>query len=311
MPIVDDDPIRDIPVSNALRRSRGRWRIFAFLVLAVAVLIGMARFGPTLMPQGQTIARIGISGTITTSAERTAILRAIAEDDSIAAVIVAINSPGGTSAGGEELYESLREISEQKPVVSTIGELGASAAYMAAIGTDQIFSRNLSIIGSIGVYLQHIDAGALFDTIGIDLDKVASGPLKSEPDYDEAMTPEVRQVLEELVDSSFQYFLDLVIERRDLTRPAALALADGRVMSGIDGIASGLIDATGGQPEAIAWLSETHDIDPDLPVVSVWPQNQGFSWFDFIFSQARDALGGANFGLPLDGLVSLWQPSPH
>lgn len=311
MTLYDQDPIRDIPVTRALKKSRGRWRIFAFLLLGLAVAIGLMRFGPALMPQGQVIARVGISGTITTSAERTELLASLAEDDSVAAVIVAINSPGGTSAGGEELYQSLREISEQKPVVSTIGELGASAAYMAAIGTDQIFARNLSIIGSIGVYLQHVDAGGLFETIGVDLDKIASGPFKSEPDYDESMTPQVRQVLEELVDSSFQYFLDLVIERRELSRADALALADGRIMSGIAGIQSGLIDATGGQPEALAWLSENHDIDPDLPVVAVWPREEGFSWLDLIFSQARGALGGANFGLPLDGLVSLWQPSAH
>src|SRR5690606_10072187 len=119
----------------------------------------LVRFLPALTPPGQTIARVTISGTIATNPERSELLARLAQDDTVAAVIVAINSPGGTTAGGEELYQSLRGIAERKPVVSTIGELGASAAYMAAIATDHILARNLSIVGSIGVYYQHVDAG--------------------------------------------------------------------------------------------------------------------------------------------------------
>lgn len=306
MPVVDDNPVETIPVIRALRRSRGRWRIFAFLALALAVFFALARFLPALTPPGQTIARVTISGTIATNPERSELFARLAQDDTVAAVIVAINSPGGTTAGGEELYQSLREIAERKPVVSTIGELGASAAYMAAIATDHILARNLSIVGSIGVYYQHVDAGKLFETIGIDLDKVASGPLKSEPDFDEPITPEVRESLAELVDSSFQYFIDLVVERRALTRPQALALADGRILSGVMALEAGLIDAAGGETEAVQWLETERAIDPDLPVIDVWPYKSGPNLVDFVLGQFIGAIGG---GLPLDGLVSLWHPS--
>src|SRR5690606_9218456 len=286
MPVVDDDPLETIPVTRALRRSRGRWRIFAFLALALAVVFALVRFLPALTPPGQAIARVTISGTITTDAERSELFSQLAEDDNISAVVVSINSPGGTTAGGEELYASLREIAEQKPVVSTIGELGASAAYMAAIATDHILARNLSIVGSIGVYYQHVDAGNLFETIGIDLDKVASGPLKSEPDFDEPITPEVRESLAELVDSSFQYFVDLVAERRALTRPQTLALADGRILSGVMALEAGLIDGAGGEAEAIQWLASEHAIDPDLPILDVWPYKAGPNLVDFLLRQA-------------------------
>lgn len=306
MPLVDDNPVETIPVTRALRRSRGRWRIFAFLALALAVFFALARAWPMLIPPGQAIARVTISGTITTNPERTALLARLAEDDTVSAVIVAINSPGGTTAGGEELYLSLRKIAEQKPVVSTIGELGASAAYMGAIATDQIFARNLSIVGSIGVYYQHVDAGKLFETIGIDLDKVASGPLKSEPDFDEPITPEIRQSLEKLVDSSFEYFIDLVAERRGLSPQQIDEIDDGRILSGIMALEAGLIDATGGESEAIQWLATEHGIDPDLAIIDVWPRQTGPNWFDFILGGAFGAIGD---GLPLDGLVSLWHPS--
>lgn len=310
MPIVDDNPVETIPVSRALRRSRGRWRIFAFLALALAVFFALARYLPALTPPGQVIARVTISGTIATDPERTALLGRLADDETVSAVIVAINSPGGTTAGGEELYAALRKIAEQKPMVSTIGELGASAAYMAAIATDRIFARNLSIVGSIGVYYQHVDAGKLFETIGIDLDKIASGPLKSEPDFDEPITPEVRRSLAELVDSSFQYFVDLVAERRGFSRAETLDLADGRILSGLMALDAGLVDAAGGEDEAIQWLATEHAIDPELPVVDVWPHKRGPNLIDFLIDRALGSIwpqGRAR--LPLDGLVSLWHPS--
>ncbi|RDE09432.1 signal peptide peptidase SppA [Pelagibacterium lacus] len=311
MPNVDDDPVRTIPVARALVRSRGRWRFFAFLALALAVLVAFLRFGPAIAPASQAIARVGISGVISTSAERTALLDRLAEDETVEAVIVEINSPGGTTAGGEELYMSLRRISERKPVVSTIGELGASAAYMAAIGTDRIFARNLSIVGSVGVYVQHIDAQGFFEMIGVDLDKVASGPLKAAPDYDEPLTPEARQPLEDLVQSSFDYFLDLVVERRGLTAQETRQIADGRVFSGLAAHALGLVDAAGGYEDARAWLESEHDIAADLPVFRAWPRDEGFDWVDFILGRAGHAIlgDGRTVGLPLDGLVSLWHPS--
>ncbi|MBN13941.1 MAG: signal peptide peptidase SppA [Pelagibacterium sp.] len=306
---LQDDPVDTIPVTRALRRSRGRWRIFAFVVLAVAALVGFARFYPLMAPVGDVIARVTISGTITTDPERTALLEDLAEDDSVSAVIVAINSPGGTTAGGEELYASLRALAEQKPVVSTIGELGASAAYMAAIATDRIYARNLSIVGSIGVYYQHVDASGLFETLGVDLDKVASGPLKGKPDFDEPISPQVRDSLVELVDSSYRYFVDLVAERRGLTRSDTLALADGRILSGVMAIDAGLIDAAGGETEALAWLQTEREIDPDLDIVPVWPRQRAPGWLDLLFGSLAGAFGETGWpGLPLDGLVSLWHP---
>ena len=133
-------------------------------------------------------------------------------------MIVAINSPGGTTAGGEELYEALGQLRAAKPTVAVIGELGASAAYMTAIATDRIFARRLSIVGSIGVLYQHVNAGKLLETIGVDLDKVASGPLKAEPDFDEPMEGAPRASIAALVDDSFQWFVDIVAERRGLAR---------------------------------------------------------------------------------------------
>ncbi|WP_338721589.1 signal peptide peptidase SppA [Devosia sp. XK-2] len=305
-----DQMHHDILAADRFRRSRGLWRILALVLAVIAVLALVGRFALPNAAGGDRIARIVVSGTVTTMSARSEAIDELIEDDRIKAVIVAINSPGGTTAGGEELYEDLRRLSAAKPVVSTIDELGASAAYMTAIATDRIFARRLSIVGSIGVLYQHVNAGKLLDTIGIDLDKVASGPLKAEPDYDEPLTGAPRASITELVEDSFAWFVDIVAERRGLTRPATLALADGRIMTGRVGIETGLIDAIGGEHEALAWLEAEHGVDPDLPIVTVWPVEQGeLAWLaDLLGSSARSFLGMPAEGpVMLDGLVSLWQ----
>ncbi len=296
--------------ADRYRRSRGVWRILALLAVIIAILALVGRFALPSALEGDRIARLVISGTITTDPARSRAIHALIEDDAVKAVIIAINSPGGTTAGGEELYEDLRRLSAAKPVVSTIDELGASAAYMTAIATDRIFARRLSIVGSIGVLYQHVNAGKLLDTIGIDLDKVASGPLKAEPDYDEPLDGAPRASITELVEDSFAFFVDIVAERRGLTRPATLALADGRIMTGRIGVETGLIDAIGGQAEALDWLEAEHGIDPDTALVTVWPVESGeFSWIgDLLGSSVRRLVGLPAEGIVmLDGLVSLWQ----
>lgn len=296
--------------ADTFRRSRGRWRIFALVAAVALVLALFGRFTLSGNAGGDSIARITIDGAISSNAARQKVFAQLIEDEKVKAVIVAINSPGGTTAGGEELYESLRQLSAEKPTVSVINELGASAAYMTAIGTDRIFARRLSIVGSIGVLYQHVNAGKLLDTIGIDLDKVASGPLKAEPDINEPLDGAPRASLAALVEDSFAWFVDIVAERRNIPRPTALALADGRIVTGRVALDSKLIDAIGGETEAIAWLESEKGIAEDLPVVSAWPlPDQGFGWIgQLLGGSARAALGlPAEGPVMLDGLVSLWQ----
>ncbi|MGB3337235.1 MAG: signal peptide peptidase SppA [Devosia sp.] len=295
--------------AESYRRSRGLWRVLAFIALALVVVVAVGRFALPQGPAGDHVARLVIDGTITTDRARLEAIADLAEDDAVKAVIVAINSPGGTTAGGEELYEALGQLRAAKPTVAVIGELGASAAYMTAIATDHIFARRLSIVGSIGVLFQHVNAGKLMETIGVDLDKVASGPLKAEPDFNEPLDGAPRASIAALVDDSFQWFVDVVAERRGLTRPATLALADGRIVTGRVGLESGLIDAIGGELEALAWLETERDVAADLDVRTAWPEpDQGFDLIGtFLNGQARSALGLPEGPITLDGLVSLWQ----
>ena len=295
---------------SRLRRSRRLWRVLFILALLVAAIAVTLRVADEAGGVGQRIARITVDGTITTDPARLEVLRDLAADPMVAAVIVAINSPGGTTAGGEELYEALGALRADKPVVAVIRELGASAAYMTAIAADRIFARRLSIVGSIGVLYQHVNAGKLLDTIGIDLDKVATGPLKAEPDVDEPLTPPVRQSLQALVDDSFAWFVDIVSERRGLTRAATLELADGRIITGRQGVETRLIDAIGGQAEAVTWLETDREVPADLPVVDYYPlpDSDFFGLPGWLAGLARETLGfDPRAPIALDGLISLWQ----
>jgi len=307
-PIID--PAHAIPAASALRRSRFRWRILAFVALVIAILAGVGRYATETGLSGDQIARVVIDGTIATDPNRLRVLDALGKDDSVKAVVLAINSPGGTTAGGEELYEAIGKLRAKKPVVAYIKELGASAAYMTAIASDRIFARRLSIVASIGVLFQTYNAGKLLDTIGIGSDKVASGPLKAEPTIDHPMTPEVRASLQSLVDDSFSWFVDIVAERRGLTRAQVLPLADGRIMTGNQGIAAKLIDEVGGEAEAIDWLVKNKNIKANLPIATWYPNDKPdyLNIGRWLGGEARAALGlPADGPVALDGLVSLWQ----
>lgn len=307
------DPAHLVPATSKLRRSRSIWRVLFFLALAIALLAIAGRFALEGGAVGDRIARIAIDGTIVTDPARLRTIENLAEEPLVKAVIVAINSPGGTTAGGEELYEALGRLRAEKPVVAVINELGASAAYMTAIGADRIFARRLSIVGSIGVYYQHVDAGKLMETVGIGYDKVQTGPLKSEPDIDEPLAGPARAALQSLVDDSFAWFVDVVAERRGLARADVLALADGRIVTGRQGVENKLIDAVGGEAEAIEWLESDRQIAADLPVIDYYPLPESglLDLPGWLSGLAHSVLGlGPTGPIALDGLVSLWQAGP-
>jgi len=309
----NSEQIDNAMAQRALRRSRRNWRYVAFVALAIAVIavLGKALGGFSDPIQKTHIARIVIDGTISSDSQRRAIFNDLAENENISAVIVQINSPGGTTAGGEELYEGLSRIRANKPVVSVINELGASAAYMTAVGSDRIFARRLSIVGSIGVLVMHLDASKLFETIGLDYDKVSTGPLKAEPDIDEPMADDVRASYQSLVDDSFDWFVDIVADRRALERSKVLRLADGRVLTGRQALSEGLIDAIGDETDALAWLKENHDIDEqDVKTHFPLPENQWNKVQDLIGTAAKDLVGSSLKSVTvLDGAVSVWQPT--
>lgn len=247
-----------------LRRSLTRWRVAAIVVAAVAIAAGV--ISASGITRRDHIARIAVNGVIAEDRDRLKLLSDMADDPSVKAVIVAIDSPGGTTAGGEGLYDGLRRLAEKKPVVATIGTLGASAGYMVAIAADHVVARRTSITGSIGVLFQYGDAAKLLETLGVNVDAVKSSPLKAAPMPWAPASPEARAMLQSVVDDTYVWFVGLVAERRHLTPEAAKAAANGRIMTGHQALEARLIDALGGEEEAIGWLEKDRGVAEHLPV---------------------------------------------
>ncbi len=309
---------------RSLRRKLSVWRVVAFLAIAVAVIGGLALIaGPTgfariTLPQ---IARVTISGFITQDRDQIEMLDKITDTKAVRGVIVAIDSTGGSTAGGEALYEALRRMAKEKPVVATMGTVGASAAYMAAIAADHVIARRTTITGSIGVLFQFPEIGGLLDHLGIDVEEVKSSPLKAAPSMFKPASPEALAVLNSVVRDSYDWFVDIVADRRDLARDDALTLADGRIYTGRQALDAKLIDAIGGEEAALDWLA-SKGVKRSLPVKDWKPAGKGSSFLSsdlftlWLLRQlglppvaARDGLVDRFLPerLKLDGLMSVWQ----
>jgi protease IV len=302
-----------------LRRQVTFWRVAAFLVAAIAILALGYRFSGLGATADQPhIARLAITGLITGDNATLETIRAIA-DSKAAAVEITIESPGGTTAGSELLYNELRRLAAKKPLVAVVGTMAASGAYIAAIGADRIFVQGNSLVGSIGVLIEFPNFSGLLDKIGVKLEEVKSSPLKAAPNGMTPTSDAARAAMAALVADSFEWFKGLVKDRRRLSDEELAQVADGRVFTGRQGVPLKLVDAIGGEREAIAWLVAEKGVAKDLPVRDWRPRKSfglgllgstasiadglGFTGLADILKQSE--LAGE--GRLLDGLVSIWQ----
>lgn len=304
-----------------LRRRLSWWRALA--VIAAVVAIGALAFSSAekmgLLEQRQ-IARVTISGLITEDREVLRMFKLLAENKSVSAVILVVNSPGGTTAGGEALFEAIRELSKSKPVVAQFGTLATSAAYIAGLASDYIVARGNTITGSVGVIFQWAEFSGLLEKLGVRMNEVKSGPLKAVPSPFQPMDEAGRAATEEMVAESFKWFVGLVRDRRNIDTKSIPGLEQGRVFSGRDALAHKLIDQIGSEPEAIRYLEEQRSVAKGLNIVDVKPKRDS----DWNFIGLTGHLLGRLTGIPgmgeaasvltddrlarmrLDGLLSIW-----
>ena len=312
----------DLIDRRRLRRKLTFWRVAAIAVIALALVAISAwlygdEFGGAAVDH---IAKVRIDGTITEDDELIERLEKIRKSPRVKGVILAVDSPGGTTAGGEATFDEVRKLAGDKPVVAQVGTLAASAGYMIASAADHIVARKSSIVGSIGVLIQYPDVTGLMDKIGVKLEEVKSAPLKAEPSPFNPTTDEERAMVRKLIMDSYDWFVGIVADRRAMTKPQVLALADGSIFTGRQAVTNGLIDEVGGEDEAVAWLG-TKGVDTKLKVVE-WKDTGGHG--GWLFSKALVRTASRLLGLPensgdvlyrlgadrlfLDGLVSVWHP---
>ena len=310
-----------------IRRKLTFWRVVAILVAIVAVVLaGMAvRRGGLGGPLTAQIARVTITGVIRNNHDRVEALEKLAKSRAARAVIVHIDSPGGTTTGAEQLHYALRLVAAKKPVAIVVDGIAASGGYIAAMAGDHIVAQGNSLVGSVGVLFQYPNVTDLMKTVGVKVEEVKSSPLKASPNPFEPTTPEARAVLESLVADSYQWFRDMVRERRGIEEPALATVSDGRVFTGRQALALRLIDEVGHEQTAVDWLVKTKGIDKKLPVRD-WKLDSKLGDLPFLHLGAallssigldglveriRQSSAVQTFErLNLDGLLALWHPQP-
>src|SRR5579863_5380147 len=309
---------------RSLQRKLSFWRVTSILLLIVGLaLIGLRASGRAALGLSSPhIARITITGLITGDRATLKLINDVANSDA-KGVILAVDSPGGTTTGAEKLFLALRRLAAKKPTVAVVGTLAASGAYIAALGADHIVSPGNALVGSIGVLFQYPDLSGLLGKVGVKMDSVKSSPLKAEPSGYEPTSPEVRAALAALVADSYDWFKGLVKTRRGMTDAQLAAVDDGRVFTGRQAIGLKLVDEIGEEDAAIAWLERVKKVPHGLPVRD-WSTKSGFERLGLVSGSAKiaDALGfpwlahvlggTATYaqGQLLDGLVAIWQVDP-
>jgi protease IV len=308
-----------------LKRRLTVWRVLAIVAIVAALAFAASRddqTGSAFNLGRDHIARIAVSGFIGDSRPRHELLMKLRKSGHVKAVIVSVDSPGGTTTGGEALYEDLRELAQAKPVAAVFGTAATSAAYLGGIATDYIVARGNTITGSVGVIFQWAEVSDLLSKLGVKVDEIRSGPLKAKPSPFTPTDDETRRVSEELVKESQVWFVDLVAERRKKSVSAMDDIKTGRIYTGRQALQIGLVDAIGDERTAIKWFSDARHVKSDLKVLDWKPKTlSSTSLFSSSIASVAAKLGvGALFdanvldGLaalkdrPLDGLFSIWHP---
>jgi len=295
-----------------LKRRLLFWRGAAVLAVIVAVLAGV-QAGRGGDGGADHVARLTISGIITDNRRLADRIAALAKNDRVKAVLLAIDTPGGTVGGGESLYRVLGEIADKKPLVAVMRGTAASAGYMIAMPAARIFARESTITGSIGVKLETAEVSGLMRTLGITAETFASGPQKDQPSLTHPTSPEGRAVLQGLIADMYDQFVEMVARGRKMEPAAVRRLADGRVYTGRQALKLNLIDAIGGESEARAWLAAEREIPASLPTRDMAQP----SFAERLMEPDGETLWGGvlktlfSQRVTLDGAWAIWQPGTN
>ncbi|HUC50355.1 MAG TPA: signal peptide peptidase SppA [Xanthobacteraceae bacterium] len=307
-----------------MRRKLTFWRVAAVALVVLAIGAVAAAASRHSLVTGPYIARVTITGLIRDDEERVQQLDRLATASAAKAVILHIDSPGGTTAGSEQLYDALGRVRAKKPIAVVVDSMAASGAYITAIAGDYIVAKQTSLVGSIGVLFEFPNFSDLLDKIGVKVESIKSTPLKASPNGFEPTSPEARAAIQSIIMDSYAWFKALVQDRRHMTDDQLAAVDDGRVFTGHQGLDLKLIDGIGGERAAITWLEKEKKIRAGLPVRD-YALHSRLDDLPFLHATALALLNAAGFDglarqlgeldtgsldrLNLDGLLALWQPA--
>jgi protease IV len=210
------------------------------------------------------IARIEISGAIGSGTRKT-ILAALktVEEKKFPALLLRIDSPGGTVGDSYEIYSALVRLQKRVKIVASYGNISASGGVFIGMGAPHIVSNPGTVTGSIGVILRGNNLEKLLDKVGVSFQTIKSGAYKDILSFDRELTPPEQAILQSLIDSSYAQFIQIVSDSRKIEIDQVKTFADGRIFTGEQSLALGMVDRLGSEEDARHWAAELAGLDPE------------------------------------------------
>lgn len=237
---------------------------------------------------GDKIGVVNVQGVIVDAFEITQNLEEFGNDDSILAVVLRIDSPGGGVAATQEIYDAVLELKKKKKVVASMGSVAASGGLLIACAADRIVANPGTITGSISAIMQFANIEELLKKVGVKSSVVKSGQYKDIGSPTREMTQEERQIIQELVDDIYNQFVDVIVKDRNLSREQVVAMADGRVFSGRKALDLGLVDQLGDMGSAARLASELAGKTGKYDLV--FPSKKRPSVFDYMLESVMNSI---------------------
>ncbi|MEW6719602.1 MAG: signal peptide peptidase SppA [Thermodesulfobacteriota bacterium] len=289
----------NVPSPPKRRRPFLRGCLTVLLVLAAffALLAVVSRMEGLPLAGSGRVAVIPVSGMISDSEQTIEQIKKFGKDDSVKAVVLRINSPGGGVAPSQEIHEEVRKLDAKKPVLTSMGTVAASGGYYIAAATRKVYANPGTMTGSIGVVMPFVNAKDLVEKIGLKGMTVKSGPFKDIGSPLRDMTPQDREVLQSVVDNVHLQFVHAVARGRKLPTESVLRIADGRIFTGEQAKALGLIDALGNLEDTVAEAAKLGGISGEPKVIL--PPKSKISLLDLLKEEMSTFIDEKIAGNPL------------
>jgi protease-4 len=279
-----------LPAPRARRPFLRGCAIVALVFAAFFLLIGLvSRMDDWSLKSGDKVAVLPVTGLIADSEATIEQLKKFAKDDSVKAIVIRINSPGGGVGPSQEIYEEVKKLQGKKIVVASMGALAASGGYYIACAAQKIYANPGTITGSIGVIMSFVSVKDLIGKLGVKGMVVKSGSFKDIGSPVRDMKPEEQKLLKEVVDNVHLQFVDAVAEGRKMDKKKVMKIADGRIFSGEQAKGLGLVDALGNLEDAVAEAGKMAKIEGEPRVVS--PPKKKISIMELLKEEAKSIIG--------------------
>ncbi len=271
---------------------------FIFILFIGAIVILSGGIGN---PFGNTVAVIPVYGeiaysytseeygTISNPEEINMLIQQANDDPSVSAIVLDINSPGGSPVASEEIMDAVKN--SEKPVVSWISDSGASGAYLVASGSDEIVASPSSWLGSIGVIVTLTDLSEMYSQQGINMYSIKAGEYKDMGADYRSLTSEEQSMLQSMVNEEYDYFISLVAENRNLSDDYVRSIAQGKIYTGRQAQKLQLVDYIGGKDRAIQLAADLGGISDSYQVVTYTPPSSMNDFLSGVFSKMAYYMG--------------------